>query len=274
MFAIEASDAEFEALLQKISHDRGFQCASYKQTCLRRRVAVRMRARGVHRYADYAHLLDADGHEYDLLLDALTINVTRLFRNPEVYAALAREVIPALWSSPLPKIRVWSAGCSSGEEATSLAILFHRHAEQAGELARLSRVDILGTDIDARSLAAAERMEFAAQDFAETPDDIRRRYFAMDPPYRAVDALRPLVHFQRHDMLHEPPPRPVNDLIVCRNVVIYFDRPSQDRLFQSFHDALAPGGILVLGKVETLFGPARQLFTPLNGRERIFRRAA
>ncbi len=99
MTEADPPDDGFQALLDKISRDRGFRCASYKPTCLRRRVGVRMRARGVHRYADYAGLLDRDAAEYDLLLDALTINVTKLFRNPEVYHALAREVVPALWAS-------------------------------------------------------------------------------------------------------------------------------------------------------------------------------
>lgn len=274
MTALEPQDDGFTALLDKISRERGFRCASYKTTCLRRRVAVRMRARGVHDYPGYARVLDADAGEYELLLDALTINVTKLFRNPEVYEAIAREVIPVLWDGPQPRIRVWSAGCASGEEPYSLAALFHRHAEARGALAQLSRVDILGTDVDRRSLEAAERAEFEERDFSDTLPEWRARYFTATAPFTAVPEIRRLVRFKAHDMLREAPPRPVNDLIVCRNAIIYFDRPSQERLFEAFHAALAPGGFLVLGKVETLFGPARQLFSPVNGRERIFRRPA
>src|SRR5256714_11141809 len=124
----EQLDREFEELTKKISLDRGFACASYKEKCLRRRIAVRMRARGVHTYADYARVLDSDHGEYDRLLDALTINVTKLFRNRSVYEALAEHVVPALWNSGERSIHVWSAGCSSGEEPYSLAILFHRYA--------------------------------------------------------------------------------------------------------------------------------------------------
>lgn len=270
----EAPDPEFQALLDKISRDRGFRCASYKTTCLRRRVAVRMRARAVHRYGDYAALLDRDADEYDHLLDALTINVTKLFRNPDVFRAIAEQVIPVLWDSGRPRIRVWSAGCASGEEPYSLAALFYRHAERRNELPQLGRVEILGTDVDRRSLAAAERGEFEEQDFSETPAEWRTRYFTGQPPFTVRPEIRRLVRFRAHDMLREPPARPVNDLIVCRNAIIYFDRASQERLFEAFHAALSPGGFLVLGKVETLFGPARQLFAPVNGRERIFRRAA
>src|SRR5512144_1538194 len=98
---------DFSELTRKISVDRGFGCASYKEKCLRRRIAVRMRARGVHTYGDYARILDADAAEYDRLLDALTINVTKLFRNWEAYAALAESVVPELWHRESSHIHVW-----------------------------------------------------------------------------------------------------------------------------------------------------------------------
>jgi chemotaxis methyl-accepting protein methylase len=274
MAAVEPHDDGFEALLEKISRDRGFRTASYKATCLRRRVGVRMRARAVHRYADYAALLDADAAEYDLLLDALTINVTKLFRNPDVFRAMLRDVVPVLWESRLPRIRVWSAGCASGEEPYSVAALFALYAAERGALQLLPRVEILGTDVDRRSLAAAERGEFEERDFSETPPEWRSRFFAAEPPFTVDPVLRALVRFKQHDMLREGAARPVNDLIICRNAIIYFDRPSQEQLFDTFHAALSPGGFLVLGKVETLFGRARRMFEPVDGRERIFRRAA
>jgi chemotaxis methyl-accepting protein methylase len=271
MTGVEPPDG-FSALLDKITRDRGCRCASYKASCLRRRVGVRMRARGVHTFEDYAALLDTDAQEYDRLLDALTINVTRLFRNIEVYEAMRRDVVAPLWESDRPRIRVWSAGCASGEEPYSVAALFALHAAEAGKSAQLSRVDVLGTDIYRRSLEAAERGEIEEQDFDETPPDWRSRFFQKEPPFRIDPAVKRLVRFQRHDMLAEAPPRPLNEMIICRNAVIYFDRESQDRLFDSFHACLAPGGFLVLGKVETLLGRARRLFRPLNGRERIFQR--
>ena len=262
----------FAALTGKISSERGFGCANYKEKCLRRRIAVRMRAKGVHTFADYARVLDADPREYDRLMDALTINVTKLFRNWETYAAIERLVVPALWALPAPAIRVWSAGCSSGEEVYSLAALFHRHAERAGELSRLSRVRILGSDIDRESLAAAARGAYDDAAFADTPPELRARYFSRIAPHAAAPELRALVAFERRDILGEPPPDGAHQLVTCRNVIIYFDRATQESLFLRFHAALAPGGFLVLGKVETLLGPARSLFAPVDPRERIFRR--
>ena len=262
----------FHELTRKISRERGFGCASYKEKCLRRRIAVRMRARGVHTYTEYARLLDSDGAEYERLLDTLTINVTKLFRNWEAYAALASTAIPALWSAENPSIRVWSAGCSSGEEPYSLGVLFHRHAAVNGMLAQIGRVSILGTDIDKQSLESAERGEFEEGDFADTPDELRSRYFSPTAPFAVVPSIKRMVRFERRDLLSDLPPKGIFDLIVCRNVLIYFDRQTQERLFEMFYGALAPGGFLMLGKVETLLGSVRGRLTPVDARERIFRR--
>ena len=270
--AATPQDAEFLELTRKISRERGFGCASYKEKCLRRRIAVRMRARGVHTYADYARLLDGDIAEYDRLLDALTINVTKLFRNWPVYEALSERVIPALWALDAPQIRVWSAGCSSGEEPYSLAILFHRYAATHGLLPKIGRVDVLGTDIDRISLAAAERGQFQEGDFSDTPAELREKYFEVTSPFTVMPAIRDLVRFERRDLLKDGAPSGPFHLISCRNVLIYFDRDTQERLFDVFHRALAPGGFLLLGKVETLLGPARTRFAPVDARERIFRR--
>lgn len=259
-------------LTEKIAHDKGFGCASYKDKCMRRRIAVRMRARGVHTYADYARVLDSDNAEYDRLLDALTINVTKLFRNWETYAVIAERVVPALWELPTPTINVWSAGCSSGEEPCSLAALFHQHAERVGQVGELHRrVRVLGSDIDARCLAAAETGVFDEADFVDTPADLRRRYFAPSAPFTIIPEVRRLVRFERRDLLAEAPPAGPHHLIVCRNVLIYFDRASQERLLANFHSELSPDGFLVLGKVETLLGATRTRFVAVDGRERVFR---
>lgn len=265
-------DAEFAALTEKISRERGFRCASYKEKCLRRRIAVRMRARGVHTYRDYGVVLDRDAREYELLLDALTINVTKLFRNWETFAAIADDVIPELWPEKGEHLRCWSAGCASGEEPYSVAILMHREATQRGDERALSRIMILGTDIDRQSLKAAEQGTFGEDAFADTPPAIRRRYFSPKPPHSVDPSVRSMVRFESRDLLHEATPSGGLDLITCRNVIIYFDRASQEKLFQRFFDALAPGGFLVLGKVETLLGPTRNQFVPVNPRERIFRK--
>jgi chemotaxis methyl-accepting protein methylase len=268
-------EAGFRLLTEKIARERGFGCASYKEKCLRRRIAVRMRARGVHSYADYARLLDGDAPEFDKLIDALTINVTKLFRNREAWDAIAARVLPEVFAAPAGPVRAWSAGCSRGQEPYSLAVLFHRYLEQAGRLRELSRVQVLATDIDQRCLAAAAQGGFDEEDFAEVPPEVRQRYFASDAPFRVDPAVAALVRFTSHDLLRDPPPvRGGFQLVMCRNVLIYFDRDSQERCFSTFFDALAPGGFLVLGKVETLLGEARRRFVAVDARERIFRKPA
>ena len=265
-------DREFEALTEKITRERGFGCASYKDKCLRRRIAVRMRARAVHSYAAYAAVLDTDSREYDLLLDALTINVSKFFRNWETFQAIETHVVPHLWNSDDGEARVWSAGCAAGEEAYSLAVLFHRHAAGRDAPDRAPRVAVLGTDIDRASLEAAERAQYSEMAFADTPAELRDRYFSPGFPSDVDEEVRSLVRFERHDLLSSPPPQWDNDLIVCRNVIIYFDRDTQERLFEVFFHALRPGGFLVLGKVETLLGASRARFSTVDSRQRIFRR--
>jgi chemotaxis methyl-accepting protein methylase len=271
--ADRGEDVSFRKLTEKVFRERGFGCASYKERCLRRRIAVRMRARGVHTYDDYARVLDRDATEYERLLDALTINVTRFFRNHEVFAAIESRVIPEIWDWPARPLRVWSAGCASGEEAYSVAALLHRFAVARGATHALARVDVVGTDVHPASLEAAREGEYPESLFDEVPPDVRAAYFTGGPPsYRVSPELRRFVHFEPNDLLADDPPGAGFALILCRNVLIYFDRASQERLFEHFHAALAPGGFLVLGMVETLFGHARGRFATVDARTRIFRR--
>ncbi len=272
MAVIDAAETGFRALLEKITRDRGFQCASYKDKCVRRRVAVRMRAKAVLTYDAYSAMLDLDPREYERLLSALTINVTKFFRNWEAYSMLASRVIPEIWSADARPIRVWSAGCASGEEAYSIAVLFHRHAKSLGEEADLSRVEIIATDVDDESLAVAERAVYGEGAFADTPVAIREEYFPAEGPLRTlIPEVKRMVTFGRRDVLTDAPPAQGLRFIVCRNVVIYFDRPAQERLFENFHEALLPGGFMMLGKVETLLGKSRDMFAPVSAKERIFR---
>jgi chemotaxis protein methyltransferase CheR len=266
-----SDEGEFSELLSKIARERQFHCQHYKEKCLRRRIGVRLRARGLHSYSDYARLLDGDAREYEKLLDTLTINVTKLFRNWETWDAIAREVIPSIWGQGTKDLHIWSAGCSSGEEAYSLGVLFHRHASTVREAHRLNRVDILGTDIDRESLLAAARGSFDDVAFTDTPAELRATYFSATVPATVRPDVKGLVRFERRDLIHGDAPKGLN-LIACRNVIIYFDRATQEGLFVRFHEALEPGGYLVLGKVETLLGATRSLFEPVDARERIFRR--
>jgi chemotaxis methyl-accepting protein methylase len=167
---------------------------------------------------------------------------------------------------------VWSAGCASGEEPYSLALLFAVHAGRRGaaRLARRLRID--ATDLDPAAVEQVGRAAYPASALAQAPAPLVARYFSPGPPYRLDPAIVRLVRPLAHDLTRDGPPEPPYHLIVCRNVVIYFDRPTQQRLFSAFADALVPGGRLVLGKVETLVGPARSRLELEDARERVFRR--
>lgn len=269
-FHVEGDDEALEALKRKIERDRGFNCQFYKEKCLRRRIAVRMRARGERTFADYGALLDRDPAEYDHLLDTLTINVTKFFRNAETWAAVEAQVFPELFAGRGP-VRAWSAGSASGEEAYTLSILAREWLEREGRGHEAARLQVTGTDIDRRSLDAARRGEYPDLSMTETPAPVLERWFTAGPPWRLAAEARQNVAFERRDLISGPP-LTGQDLIFCRNVVIYFDREIQERLFKRFYDSLNPGGFLVMGKVETLIGEARLLFRPVNNRERIFRR--
>jgi len=270
---IEGEDAEFRALMDKITRDRGFLCSSYKDKCLRRRIALRMRAKGTVSHTEYAGMLDADPPEYERLMRSLTINVTKFFRNWDAYAAIEQKVVPALWERSERELRMWSAGCASGEEPYSLAILVHKHAAEMEQLSRLGTVNIVGTDIDTHCLDQADRACYGESALGDTPARLRQRYFPeVAGTFTMLPEVKKLVKFERSDVLQSRPPLDDIHLVVCRNVVIYFEREAQDALFAAFHRALAPGGFLVLGKVETLLGDARNMFSPVNARERIFRK--
>lgn len=269
-----ADDDAFVALTSKISRDRGFGVANYKDTCMRRRIAVRMRARGAADYASYSRLLDSDPAEYEWLIAALTVNVTKLFRNAEAWDAVATTVLPALRALAAPRLNCWVAGCASGEEAYTLAALWLESAGGDGVRGEAARVHVTASDIDRDSLSSAEAGTYGTESFTETPLAVRERWFVPAGPgkWRAGPELRALIQFERRDLLLQAPPPQAMHLITCRNVIIYFDRESQDALMRRFHDALAPGGYLVLGKVETLLGPSRRLFDAVDTRQRIFRR--
>ena len=265
------SDDGFRALVSLIERRTKFQGKFYKEKCLRRRLAVRMRARGLGSLLAYAELLESDPAEYEQLLDALTINVSKFFRNWEIWSSIEELVLPGLFAAPPGARRLWSAGCAGGEEAYSLSILLHAWAERHGREGELADFQILGTDIDRRSLAVAQRAEYSELAMGDIPPPLQQRWFSPGPPYRLDPRAMRGVSFEHRDLISGEPEREVA-LILCRNVIIYFDREIQEELFQRFYDSLLPGGFLVLGKVETLLGRPRSLFRPVSHRDRIFRK--
>lgn len=269
------NEEALQELLQQINAVRGFNCDAYKESGLRRRLAVRMRACGVHTFAQYAEHLDGNTAEYDRLLDALTINVTKFYRNADTWDRLATTIVPDLLVRRGSAFRCWSAGCASGEEAYTLAVLLLDEARKTGASDEIAGC-IDATDFDLKSLKKAGEGRYPKKAFDEMPNSLTARYFHRNSEHpnslSISDPVRRLVRFARHDVTIDPPPNPPYDLILFRNVVIYFDRPTQERIFLEMANALASGGVFVLGKVETISGAAREILQLEDARERVYRR--
>jgi len=262
------------ALARRLEGTRLPPIAMYKERCLQRRVAVRMRACGTATVGEYLARLDGDPAELDRLLDALTINVTAGFRNPEAWDRLARE-LPTLPLDGNGPVTAWSAGCATGEEAWTMALLLARSLEARGHRPDAGSLRVDATDVDPAAVASAAAGRYPASAFAAAPAGLLDGWAVSSGSLQVFgDRLRPLVRFEVRDLGRDPPPASGYDLIACRNVLIYFERSAQVRLLEQFADALRPGGLLFLGKVESVLGPARRRFVPVDIRERLFRRAA
>jgi chemotaxis methyl-accepting protein methylase len=272
----ERDEPGFAALAERIAGRSGLDVAAYKDRCLRRRIATRMRARGVTTYDEYVAVLDHDPEEFERLLDALTINVTKFFRNPETWAWIGRHLLPDLLTAREGRIRVWSAGCASGEEPYTFVMLVDLVLAQLGHSLWLDRVRVEATDIDRLSLERARAGRYHIRAFSEADPGVVTRYCVPvdDESVEVRPEIRARVDVRRFDLTGEDQPAGQYDLVLCRNVVIYFDRDTQERLMNRFADALVPGGVLILGKVETILGKARSRFELIEPRERVYRKAA
>ncbi|HET9604163.1 MAG TPA: protein-glutamate O-methyltransferase CheR [Gemmatimonadales bacterium] len=268
-------DAAFARLIGSVSGAVGMTLAAYKDKCIRRRVAVRMRACGARSYDEYRDMVERTPGELERLRDALTINVTRFYRNPETWNALAARFLPGLWERNEGRLLAWSAGCASGDEPYTMAMLIAEQCRTARHPDWLDRATIHATDVDRVSLERARSGAYREDAFQDLPLPLRERYTeATDTGRAVVPAIRDRVQVSELDLSGGRPHAARYQLIVCRNVVIYFDRPLQERLFSIFAGHLADDGVLVLGKVETLLGPARELMDLVDVRERIYRRRA
>ncbi len=264
------ADRDFDQLLAFIRESRGFDFTSYKRSTLTRRIRKRMMDARAASYIDYRDLLETNADEYDLLFNTILINVTGFFRDAEVWAFLRQEVIPELVASldPAEEIRIWSAGCSSGEEAYSLAMIL---AETVGPDECVERVKIYGTDIDDEALRDARAGLYSAKAIEPVPEILREKYFEPSGSQFAVRPdLRKRMIFGRHDITRDAPISRLH-LLVCRNTLMYFNVEAQSQIIDRFHFALRDGGFLLLGKAEMLLA-AGDRFDTYSIRQRVFRR--
>lgn len=250
----------------------GHDFSLYKKSTISRRVERRMALHQLVRVADYLRYLRENPRESELLFNELLIGVTSFFRDPAVWGQLKTEVIPALLASHPDGavLRAWTPGCSTGEEAYSLAMIFREALEEANSAQRFS-LQIFASDLDKDAIATGRAGVYPRSIAADVSEERLNRFFVDDTAGRRVcNEIREMVIFAEQNIIVDPPFTKI-DLLSCRNLLIYLASELQAKLIQLFHYILNPGGFLVLGSAESI-GTAGGLFASLPGKSRIYRR--
>jgi two-component system CheB/CheR fusion protein len=259
-----------DALLGFVKDSRGFDFTGYKRASIERRVSKRMAEVGASSHEEYVDYLQLHGDEFAQLFNTLLINVTGFFRDPQTWEYLAEEIVPQLIAArPADApLRIWSAGCASGEEAYTIAMVF---ARVLGDEAFRERVKIYATDVDEEALDDARLAAFMPRQIEDVPCDALDRFFERtEQRYVFRKDLRRCVIFGRNDLLQDAPISRI-DLLVCRNTLMYFTAETQAQILRRFHFATDDDGVLLLGKSEMLITHA-DLFTPADLKRRVFRK--
>ena len=248
---------------------RNFSIVHYKDKYLKRRIALRMRACRCLETAAYRALLHQSESELDILKKGLTIHVSHFFRNPSLFEKLRTDILPAIFQQKLTSFKIWSLGCAGGEEAYSMALLLH---EQFPQQLEESHVEIRAMDIDSDILLSGERAVYQQDRLKEVSPHLQKRYFTPHgAAWQLVPDIRTMVTFHRMSIMNMESLEPCQ-MVLCRNTLIYFSREEQEKILRSIAQLLSPGGILVLGKSETLTGNIRRHFNTLCPVERIYHR--
>jgi chemotaxis methyl-accepting protein methylase len=271
----------FKSLLQKILEARGLDFRNYHIDLLKRRFAIRIKANNLYSYTDYMKLLDSAPREYDKLFETLCINVSEFFRDPPLWVTL-QYLLENMILDKIKKadreLTIWSAGCANGEEPYSLAIAATEALKSHTKLV----ARIIATDIDKKCLIKAQQAHYAADNIKNVNDKLLTKYFipetkdtesGVNKPkaYSVRKTITNMVSFSALDLIAGEYPRDI-DLLVCRNVFIYFDRQLQETILKKFHDIIRPGGYLCMGQSESMIMEVRKLFEDTDSNARIYRR--
>ena len=264
------ADRDLEVLLDYLRRSRGFDFTGYKRTSLSRRVERRIQDVGADGYLGYLDHLEVDPDEFTQLFNTILLNVTSFFRDPPAWDYLRAEIMPRLLAEKDDDepFRIWSAGCASGEEAYTLAMVA---AEALGPEAVRERVKIYATDVDEDALSQARQARYTANQVEGVPPELLARHFERNGDgYVFSKELRRSVIFGRHDLIQDAPISRI-DLLVCRNTLMYLNSETQANVLARFSFALREGGYLMLGKAEMLLTHS-DLFTSLDLKRRVFRK--
>jgi two-component system CheB/CheR fusion protein len=261
-------DGDIESVLRYLREARLFDFTGYKRGTLTRRIGRRMQQVGVSNYGDYVDYLEVHPQEFEQLFNTILINVSSFFRDPETWDAIGELVIPDILARrPDGGIRVWSAGCSRGQEAYSALMLF---AEQIGIDAAKERIKVYATHLDTEALEQARQAEYTPKEVEGVSPELLEKYFQpTSGGFSFSQDLRRSVIFGRHELLTDAPISRT-DLLLCRNTLMYFNSEVQAQVMNRIHFSVTDGGFLVLGKVEML--GQGDLFQPVDSKNRIFRK--
>lgn len=268
----DLSDDEFSAITELLKERRQFDLGQYKDRCIRRRIAKRLRACKATDFSTYLNRLTVDREELDTLLATISIHVSQFFRNPDTFRIIEQKILPDLCrqarATGRSELTLWSAGCASGEEPYSLAMLVD--ALDADDLT----IKVLASDISEPVLETARKAIYDITRLKEVPKEVLDTYFLeANGRYQLIDRIRDKVDFIRHNIMTDEE-YPAADLILCRNVMIYFTREEQERILSRFASALPEQGALILGRSETMTGQVRQYYKSEFPVERVYRRKA
>ena len=257
-----------EGLLEYLKASRGFDFTAYKRSSLVRRIQKRQQAVAAPTFDGYQAYLESHPEEFPLLFNTILINVTSFFRDPDAWRYVASDIVPRILAATRPDgaIRLWSAGCASGEEAYTMAMIF---AAQLGMEQFRQRVKIYASDVDEDSLVQGRHGSYTSQQVQDVPAEYLAQFFErVDDHYVFQKELRRSIIFGRHDLVQDAPISRVN-LLACRNTLMYFTRETQARVLSRFHFALRGGGYLLMGRAELLLTHG-DLFTPVELKWRVF----
>ena len=263
-------DGELGALLDQLLRERKFDFRDYKRASLKRRIKKRLDANQVPSYAEYGKFLGEHPEEYAKLFDTLLINVTEFFRDPEAWEVIEKVVLPDIVSKKAPgaSIRIWSAGCASGEEPFTIGILL---AESLGDAIDDYEIRIYATDIDESALAEARKGMYKSEKLVGIrPERLQKFFTAEHDGYKISRSIRQMVSFGRQDLTTDAPISQL-DLLICRNVLMYFNGSLQNRVLHRFGFALNPGSYTFLGKSEGILVGSKQ-FKPIDSKWKIYKK--
>ncbi|MGB3403236.1 MAG: CheR family methyltransferase [Microcoleaceae cyanobacterium] len=266
----ENENQVFETLLDYLRQSRGFDFTGYKRSSLQRRVCKQMQSYSIENFGDYLDYLQVHPEEFLPLFNTILINVTAFFRDKSAWDYIQNKTLPRILENKSDRspIRIWSAGCSSGEEAYSLAMIL---ADLLGIEQFRQRVKIYATDVDEEALSQARQASYSPKQIQPISQHLQDQFFEpAGQRYVFRPDLRRGVIFGRHDLMQDAPISRL-DLLVCRNTLMYFNAETQQRILKRFHFALNETGVLFLGKAEMLLTHAN-IFVPLSLQHRIFRR--